>query len=151
MRVILQRVSSASVQVEGIIKGEIGEGLVALVGFGTSDDVTVLEPMARKILNIRIFSNDEGRFHSSLLDKYGEILAVPQFTLYAKTSKGRRPDFFGALAPNDAADLFDRFVSVLESAIPSRVQQGVFGAMMSVSLTNEGPVTIILDSAELQA
>ncbi len=151
MRVILQRVSSASVEVEGRIRGQIGQGLVALVGFGAADEATVLEPMARKILNMRIFSNDQGRFHSSLLDKSGEILAIPQFTLYANTSKGRRPDFYGALAPDEAAHLFDRFVSVLELVIPGRVQQGVFGAMMSVSLTNEGPVTIILDSADLQA
>lgn len=143
---VVQRVSASSVSVDGTVRGEIGRGLMLLVGFGLSDGAEILKPMAEKILNMRIFSNDQGRFDLSVLDLSGEILAIPQFTLYADTSKGRRPDFFGALPPAEASAFFERFVACLAELNGGRVHQGVFGASMSVSLTNEGPVTIILDS-----
>jgi D-aminoacyl-tRNA deacylase len=147
MRVIIQRVNSSSVAVHGRVVGEIGHGLMALVGFGAGDDESKLAPMAEKIANMRLFPDDRSHFNLSLQETKGGILAVPQFTLYADTTKGRRPDFTKALGPEKAAELFDKFVSVLRS-IPGldRIETGEFGAHMQVSLVNDGPVTITLES-----
>ena len=146
MKIVLQRVSSASVTVDGKITGEIAEGLMLLTGFGQGDTDLKLRPMAEKISNLRIFANDQGKFHYSLLDRNGGVLLVPQFTLFADTSKGRRPEFFGAMPPVEASPMFDRFVEEFRKLGIASVQTGVFGADMKVALVNDGPVTICMDS-----
>lgn len=145
MRVILQRVSRASVSVNGAVVGQIGPGLLVLVGFGHGDTRDYLRPMADKIVTMRVFSNGDGRFDRSLLDTQGEVLAVSQFTLYADTSKGRRPEFFEAMKPSEAEALFADFLAALKDAGASRVASGVFGAHMLVESVNDGPVTISLE------
>ena len=144
MKVILQRVNFAKVSVEGITVGEIEKGLLLLVGFGKDDSESVLKPMAAKISNLRVFPDEKGRFHLSVLDIEGGILAVPQFTLFADTSKGRRPEFFSALAPDKAEEMFNSFVRHLKESEIAKVETGQFGAYMQVTLENDGPVTIIL-------
>jgi D-aminoacyl-tRNA deacylase len=146
MKSIIQRVSSASVLVDQKTIAEISTGILALVGFGELDDKNKLKPMAEKIANLRIFSNTEGRFDKSLLDLQGELLLVPQFTLYADTSKGRRPEFFSALRPELASPLFLEFVEICKTLGIQKVGQGIFGADMKISLINDGPVTICLEN-----
>ena len=144
VKALIQRVTSGSVKVDGSSVGSIGHGIVLLVGFSQEDHESKLLPMAKKISELRIFSDENGRFNFSLLDIKGEILAVPQFTLYADTQKGRRPDFARALAPEKASLLFDKFLISLRETGIRNVQSGVFGAHMEVSIVNDGPVTIIL-------
>ena len=145
MRVLLQRVSKASVSVEEKVLGEISGGLLLLTGFGKGDDESKLLPMAEKIINLRVFPDEKGRFDKSVLDISGEILVVSQFTLYADTTKGRRPDFFNALEPDKARVLCDSFVQLLKSKGVSKVATGEFGAHMFVNLENDGPVTIMVE------
>ena len=145
MRVLLQRVSKASVSVEGKVLGEISRGLLLLTGFGKGDDESKLLPMLEKIINFRIFPDEKGRFDKSVLDIGGEILVVSQFTLYADTTKGRRPDFFNALEPDKARALCDSFVELLKAKGIAKVACGEFGAHMFVNLENDGPVTIMLE------
>lgn len=149
MRILLQRVSSGAVVVDGDTVGQIAAGLVALVGFGAGDSERLLLPMAQKLVQLRIFSDPEGRFNRSLLDCNGELLLVPQFTLYADARRGRRPDFAGALEPQLASALFDQFTQVVKGLGVQRVATGRFGADMKVTLCNDGPVTILLDSKEV--
>lgn len=145
MRLVIQRVKSASVSVDGKIVGSISQGLMVLVGFHQSDTNPDLETASRKLIEMRIFSNDRGRFDHSVQDIGGSVLLVPQFTLFAKTDKGRRPDFFEAAKPDLAKAHFARFVATVEQAgVP--VASGTFGAEMQVELINDGPVTIILDT-----
>ncbi len=146
MKVLLQRVNNASVEVDGTIVGKIGLGLLLLTGFGEGDDESVCDPMASKISTLRIFPDEKGRFDKSVLDVGGEVLVVPQFTLFADTSKGRRPEFFGALKPELAKPLVDVFKTQLLNTGISKVETGIFGAHMKVSLLNDGPVTIMLES-----
>ena len=150
MRVLLQRVSSASVTVEGEITGAIEKGLLLLVGVCGSDGEEEARAMARKVANLRIFSDENGRFAHSLLDVAGGALVVSQFTLYADTRRGRRPSFSDAAAPEMASPLIDRFEAFLKEEGVSQVESGVFGADMSVALCNEGPVTIWLDSETMK-
>lgn len=117
-----------------------------LVGFGRDDRGEVLLSMANKVVNMRVFPDDSGRFSHSLMDIGGEALLVPQFTLYADTRKGRRPDFTAAMPPGDATHLFDEFTETVKAALPGNVQTGRFGVDMQVSLINDGPVTILLQS-----
>lgn len=145
MRVIIQRVTQAAVRVEGAVVGEIGPGLLLLVGIGQEDTVDSIPPLVDKIVKMRIFSNDDGRFDKDVTQINGEILAVSQFTLYADTSRGRRPEFIQAMKPEPARVLFDAFVSALRSSEVRNVATGVFGAMMEVSLVNDGPVTITIE------
>lgn len=145
MRILLQRTTHASVTVDGATVGEAGAGLLLLVGFGQGDDQSKLTPAASKVLNMRIFSDEQGRFNRSCLDVAGEILAVSQFTLYADTSQGRRPGFHLALEPDRASQLFDEFVAELRKQGASRVATGQFGAHMKVALENDGPVTIMVE------
>lgn len=155
MRILIQRVSEARVTVGGEVVGEIAVrdgrsgpvGLALLVGVGGEDTEAVLEPMARKVVNLRIFPDENGKMNRSLLDAGGEILAVSQFTLYADCRKGRRPSFLGAAPPELGERLFNGFVDVLRAHGP-RVATGRFGAMMDVALVNHGPVTIWLDSEQ---
>ena len=151
MRVLVQRVSEAAVAVEGRTIGQIGRGFLLLVGIGAEDEAdggAALVPMAAKVLNLRVLPDDQGRMNRSLLEAGGEILAVSQFTLHADCRRGRRPSFTGAAAPEFANTQFERFVELLRQG-GLRVERGVFGAMMHVSLVNDGPVTIWLDSREI--
>jgi len=146
----LQRVSRASVTVDGEVVGKIGRGLLLLVGVGVDDGEKEAEYLASKIATLRIFPDAEGRMNLSVLDAGGAALVVSQFTLYADARKGRRPSFVGAAQPEKAVPLLDHFIAQLEAAgVP--VEQGRFGAMMDVELVNEGPVTIWLDTDQLLA
>jgi D-aminoacyl-tRNA deacylase len=149
MRVLIQRVARSSVSVEGQIVGEIGAGLLLLVGVTHSDDVTVGQKLARKIATLRIFEDDDGKFNRSLLDTGGDALVVSQFTLYADARKGRRPSFTDAARPEQAAPLVEAFAQALRDEGVAQVATGQFGATMLVEIHNQGPVTIWLDSAEV--
>lgn len=149
MRVVIQRVTSASVVVDGQTVGAIGRGYLLLVGLTHGDTEAVLDAMARKIVQMRLFRDPQGEsgFHRSALEEGAELLAVSQFTLYADTRRGRRPSFTQAAPPAEAERLFDVFVDYLRRT-PLRVATGRFGASMQVSLVNDGPVTIWLDSED---
>jgi D-tyrosyl-tRNA(Tyr) deacylase len=145
MRIVIQRVSQASVTVGGAVVAQIGPGLLMLVGVGQGDSAATAEMLAEKSANLRIFSDAEGRANHSLLETGGAALVVSQFTLYADTRRGRRPGFSYAAPPAQAAPLVDAFAAALRRlGVP--VQTGVFGAHMEVALVNDGPVTILLDS-----
>ncbi len=145
MKAVLQRVSAARVRVGDETVGEIGEGLCVFVGIARGDDEGAAPRLAAKIVRLRIFADEEGRFDRSLIDVGGAALVVSQFTLLADTTKGNRPSFTGAAQPEDAERLYDRFCAELESLnVPG--SRGVFGAKMEVDLSNDGPVTIILDA-----
>ncbi|MDD2943412.1 MAG: D-aminoacyl-tRNA deacylase [bacterium] len=149
MKVHLQRVLEASVHVDGICRGEIKAGLLLLVGFGEDDCAECIQgklaKASDKLVNLRVFSDAEGRFQHSVLDISGSILLIPQFTLYGECNKGRRPDFCKALAPQLATQFFDSFNTQLGKALGKKVETGVFGADMKVSLVNDGPVTLLLE------
>ena len=144
MRIVLQRVSSASVTVENRIVGEIGAGFLLLVGIGPNDDENSVNQAARKISNLRVFEDREGKMNLDLAQTGGSILAVSQFTLYADCRKGNRPSFTGAALPDKAEKIFDRFVSLLRE-LGIRVETGIFGAVMDINMVNHGPVTILLE------
>ncbi len=145
MRVVLQRVSQASVSVSGEQVGEIGGGLVLLVGLTDGDDEDTLRWMADKVLGLRVFSDEGGKMNLSLEEVEGDILVISQFTLYGDTRKGRRPSFVHAAPPEVAIPLYERFLGLLRAAAPGRVESGEFGAMMDVALVNAGPVTLMLE------
>ena len=147
MRAVLQRVSEASVRVENRVVGAIGLGLLVLLGVSPRDGAAEAQLLAEKAVHMRIFADEEGKFNRSLLDVGGSMLVVSQFTLYADTRKGRRPSFLGAAAPELAAPLVEQFRAAV-AAYGVSTASGQFGAMMDVTLTNAGPVTIILDSDE---
>jgi D-tyrosyl-tRNA(Tyr) deacylase len=144
VRVVLQRVSRASVTIEGRITGEIGAGILLLVGFTEGDDEETLRWMADKVVGLRIFSDDEGKMNRSLEEAGGAVLVVSQFTLYGDARKGRRPSFIEAARPEKAIPLYERFVALLRAS-GRPVETGEFGAMMEVELINDGPVTLILE------
>ena len=145
MRAVIQRVTEASVRSEGELTGSIGKGLAVLVGVGQSDDETSAAQLADKIAKLRIFEDGAGKMNLSLLDVGGELLAVSQFTLYGDASKGRRPSFVLAMEPGRAEQLFETFCATCRS-LGLQVATGRFRTHMSVSLTNDGPVTIWLDT-----
>lgn len=154
MRIVIQRVSDATVTVNGKSVGEIGTGLLVLVGFGKADEADFADsPKWRKMLdkmfNLRIFPDDDGKLNRSLIDIKGDLMLISQFTLYADCKKGRRPSFTDACHPYVAESLFDRFVADAEGLAPGAFATGRFGAEMHLDFTNWGPVTIILDSDEL--
>ena len=146
MRVVIQRVSSSKVDIDGVTVGSIGLGLLVLAGFESADTQDDLEWTAAKIAKLRVFDDNDGVMNLSLTDINGDILAVSQFTLHAKTKKGNRPSYIQAAPPDIAIPLYEKFVKNLETEINKKVQTGRFGAMMEVSLVNDGPVTIIIDS-----
>ena len=148
MRALLQRVSRASVTVEGQVVGQIGQGLLVFLGVGRDDSELQVKTLADKIVYLRIFGDDEGKMNRSLLDIGGEVLVISQFTLYADTRRGRRPSFTNAAPPTVAETLFERFKKALAS-YGLTVASGIFGASMTIEIRNEGPVTIWLDSEEL--
>ncbi|HEL0678341.1 TPA: D-tyrosyl-tRNA(Tyr) deacylase [Streptococcus equi subsp. zooepidemicus] len=144
MKIVIQRVKEASVSIDGEIAGAIDQGLLLLVGIGPDDQAEDIDYAVRKISHMRIFSDPEGKMNLSIQDIQGSILSISQFTLYADTKKGNRPAFTGAAKPAMASELYDTFNAQLEQLVP--VQRGVFGADMQISLINDGPVTIILDT-----
>jgi D-tyrosyl-tRNA(Tyr) deacylase len=144
MRAVCQRVSEARVTVDGAVTGEIGAGLVVLVGIEREDGSSDARQLARKVAQLRIFEDDSGKFAKSLIDTAGEALVVSQFTLVADTRKGNRPSFSNAAPPEQAEPLYEEFCGALAAeGVP--VERGVFGARMAVALVNSGPVTIVLD------
>jgi D-tyrosyl-tRNA(Tyr) deacylase len=147
VRALLQRTTGASVRVDGATIGAIGAGLVVLLGVGPADDDATADALARRVTELRIFDDAEGRTNLSLVDVGGAVLVVSQFTLYADTRRGRRPGFTGAAAPELAERLYLRFAAALRE-LSVDVATGRFGAVMAVELVNDGPFTIWLDTAE---
>ena len=148
MRVVVQRVSQSNVKVSGDIIGEINEGLMVLVSFVDEDNDTDLGWMTKKIINLRIFNDDEGKMNRSVQDIGGDILLISQFTLHGSTKKGNRPSFIKAAKPDFANVMYERFIKVLEQTLGKEIQTGEFGGDMKVSLINDGPTTIIIDSKD---
>lgn len=144
MKVVIQRVKEAQVTIDDVLVGDISQGLLLLVGVGPDDEQEDLDYAVRKITNMRIFSDDMGKINLSVQDIKGSILSVSQFTLFAETKKGNRPAFTGAAKPDKAEKMYLDFNEALAQFVP--VETGVFGADMQVSLVNDGPVTIILDT-----
>jgi D-aminoacyl-tRNA deacylase len=149
MRAVVQRVSRARVLVDGNVTGEIGPGLVVLVAVGRDDMTETAATMARRVLQLRIFNDEQGKMNRSVLDTGGAVLAVSQFTLYGDVRGQRRPSFMDAAPPDKGKELYEEFVRALQLSPGLRVETGVFQAHMSVELTNDGPVTILLDSGNL--
>ncbi|NCB18367.1 MAG: D-tyrosyl-tRNA(Tyr) deacylase [Bacteroidia bacterium] len=148
MRVLIQRVKEASVVSDGVLTGSIGVGLLVLAGFEEADSRQHLDYAVKKILNLRIFDDENGVMNKSLLETGGELLLVSQFTLHASTKKGNRPSYIKAAPPSVAIPLYNQFHQSLEFSLGRRVPAGVFGADMKVSLLNDGPVTIWIDTME---
>lgn len=146
MKVVAQRVSQAAVRIEGAVVGEIGAGLLLLVGFEAADTNEDLEWMASKLVQMRIFSDENGLMNRSVQEINGELLVVSQFTLHASTKKGNRPSFIHAARPEQAIPLYEAFKAQLANLLGKAVACGEFGADMQVQLTNDGPVTIVIDS-----
>jgi D-aminoacyl-tRNA deacylase len=145
LRAVVQRVSEARVLVDGDVVAEVGAGICVLLGVAQTDDADVAARLARKVVQLRIFENEEGKFDRSLLDTRGSALVVSQFTLVADTSKGNRPSFSHAARPEQAKPLYEAFCGALEDE-GLEVARGVFGARMEVALVNDGPVTIVLET-----
>ena len=148
MRVVVQRVSQSNVKVSGEVIGEIKKGLMVLVSFVDEDNDTDLDWMTKKIINLRIFNDDEGKMNRSVQDVGGDILLISQFTLHGSTKKGNRPSFIKAAKPDFANVMYERFIKVLEQTLGKEIQTGEFGGDMKVSLINDGPTTIIIDSKD---
>ncbi|MCZ7639917.1 MAG: D-aminoacyl-tRNA deacylase [Verrucomicrobia bacterium] len=146
MRVVIQRVSQASVTISGAVKGAIGTGLLVLVGVDPADTEADIQWLSGKIVRLRIFNDDQGLMNLSVLDVVGGILVVSQFTLMASTRKGHRPSYSGAASPDRAVPLYEAFVGQLAADLGKPVATGEFGAHMEVALVNDGPVTLLLDS-----
>lgn len=144
MKVVVQRSKKSSVEVDNVVVGSIDKGLVVLVGFTYGDDIHDIEYLVDKIINLRIFDDENGVMNKSILDVNGSILSVSQFTLYADTLKGRRPSYVNALKNTEAKPLYDLFNEKLREKI--KVETGIFGSDMKVAITNDGPVTIIMES-----
>ncbi len=150
MRVVIQRVSEASVSIRGDVKSNIKQGLLLLLGIEESDCSEDVSWLSKKIAQLRIFSDDQSLMNRSILDVNGELLVVSQFTLHAKIKKGNRPSYTKAAKPEQAIPLYEEFIIVLEKEIGKTVKTGEFGANMQVSLCNDGPVTIIIDTKNKQ-
>ena len=146
MRALIQRVTQASVAIDGRVVGEIAAGLLVLVGVETDDTAADADWLAAKIAGLRILADDAGKMNRSVRETGGGVLVISQFTLHADTAKGNRPSFLRAARPEEAIPLYQRFVAVLEADLGRPVPRGVFGADMQVSLVNNGPVTIPIDS-----
>lgn len=148
MRVVIQRVSEASVSIDGVITAKINAGLLLLCGFENEDNNEDLEWTASKIVNMRIFSDSEGKMNLSVVDIKGDLLVVSQFTLFAQTKKGNRPGFTRAAKPEISIPLYEQFKLKLAELTFNKVESGTFGADMQIELINDGPVTVILDSKQ---
>ena len=148
MRIVIQKVTTAEVSSAGKIVGSIGPGLLVLLGVEDADTDEDIEWLTRKLVQLRIFHDEEGVMNRSVLDVKGEVMVVSQFTLHANTKKGNRPSYIRASRPEFAEPMYNKFVRTTELAIGRSVSTGIFGAMMEVSLVNDGPVTIIMDSKQ---
>lgn len=146
MRIVIQRVTEASVKVEGEIIGQIGLGLLVLVGIEEADTQQDIDWLSGKLVNLRIFEDENGLMNKSVLDVKGEVLIVSQFTLHASTKKGNRPSYIRAAKPDFSIPMYETFVQKVENDLGKKVQKGRFGADMKVALLNDGPVTICIDS-----
>lgn len=146
MRVVIQRVSEASVTINGIMKSEIGKGLMVLLGIETDDNEADIDYLTQKLVNLRIFDDENGIMNRSVLDADGEILVVSQFTLHALTRKGNRPSYIKAAKHEISIPLYEKFCEKIEISFGKQVKTGEFGADMKVALINDGPVTILMDS-----
>lgn len=144
MKIVLQRVSSASVKVDSKVVGRIEHGLLLLIGFSSTDTAESILPTIEKIVKLRIFSDEEGKMNKSILDVEGSMLLISQFTLYADTKKGNRPSFIEAARPEQAIPLYEFFIAEMRKRV-TKVETGIFGADMKVELVNDGPVTIVFD------
>lgn len=147
MRVILQRSKESKVTIDGKVNGNIDKGYVALVGFTDGDNTEIVDKMIKKIVNLRVFEDENEKMNLSIQDIGGSILSISQFTLYADSKKGNRPSFINAMNPTEASKLYDIFNQKLSEIL--HVETGIFGADMKVEIYNDGPVTIVLDSNEL--
>lgn len=148
MRVIIQRVKKAQCVVDNNVTGSIGKGLVVFAGFTHTDTIDDLTYIAKKTTALRIFENDQGKIHFSIKDLLLEILLIPQFTLYATTKKGNRPDFLYSMEPEKAKNMFNDFIEIIEKNYGITPQMGVFGANMEITAVNDGPFSIFIDSSE---
>lgn len=148
MRVVIQRVSEASVTIEGILKSKIGKGLLILLGVEDADNQEDIQWICQKIANLRIFGDEAGLMNLSVQDVAGELLVVSQFTLFASTKKGNRPSYIRSAKPDIAIPLYEKFVTTLAEVSQRPVQTGEFGADMKVALWNDGPVTIMIDTKQ---
>ncbi len=146
MRVVIQRVKNASVRVDEQVVGAIDHGLLLLLGITQEDSTEDIEWLCRKIVQMRIFGDENDLMNKSLLDIDGEVLVISQFTLHASTKKGNRPSFIAAARPEQAIPLYEQFITVIQDYVPKKIQTGIFGADMKVNLLNDGPVTITMDS-----
>lgn len=148
MRAVIQRVSKASVTIDGNIHSQIGDGLLVLLGIEDADTKEDIEWLSAKIINLRIFNDAAAVMNESILDKNGEILLVSQFTLHASTKKGNRPSYIKASKPGIAVPLYEKMIEQLSKDLGKPIQTGVFGADMKVELLNDGPVTIVMDTKQ---
>jgi D-tyrosyl-tRNA(Tyr) deacylase len=148
MRVVIQRVSQASVSIEGKVKASIGQGYLILLGIESTDGPEDLDYLCKKIIPLRIFNDEQGKMNLSLQDVGGDILLISQFTLFAQTQKGNRPSYIRAARPEQAIPLYEQFIARLELDLGKPIGTGSFGAEMKVSLLNDGPVTIVIDSKQ---
>jgi D-aminoacyl-tRNA deacylase len=146
MRVLVQRVLEASVNVDGKCVGKIGKGLLLFAGFEDADDSSDIEYAVKKVVNLRIFDDDNGVMNHSVLEKGGDILLISQFTLQAQTRKGNRPSYIKAAKPDKAIPMYESYIAALSTAMSKDIETGIFGADMKVSLINDGPVTIWIDT-----
>lgn len=146
MRVVLQRVSEASVTIDSNLKAQINHGLLILLGIETEDAQEDADWLVKKIISLRIFPDAEGVMNCSLQEVQGEVLVISQFTLHASTKKGNRPSYIKAARPEQAVPLYNYFINQLEQLLPQKIKSGIFGAAMQVALINDGPVTILMDS-----
>lgn len=148
MRIVIQRVAEASVTIEKQVKGQIGNGLLLLAGFSPDDTTDDLQWLARKVVQLRIFNDEEGKMNKSIQETGGDMLLISQFTLLASTRKGNRPSYIQAAGPAVAIPLYEQFIALLQSELGKDIETGAFGADMKVALVNDGPVTIVMDSKE---
>lgn len=146
MRVVIQRVSEAAVKIDGRVKGKIGRGFLILLGIEAEDTVDDIQKLTYKINRLRVFEDEEGKMNLSITDIMGQVMVISQFTLFASTKKGSRPSFIRAAKPEFARMLYEMFVRQLEKELSTKVATGEFGADMKVSLVNDGPVTIMIDT-----
>lgn len=146
MIAVIQRVSESAVKIDGAVKGQIGVGLMVLLGIEDADTDEDIEWLSKKIVNLRIFPDENGVMNKSIMDAAGDMLLISQFTLHASTKKGNRPSYIKAAKPDFAIPMYEKFIAALEKELGKQIQTGEFGADMKVSLVNDGPVTIIIDS-----
>ncbi|MEQ8924840.1 MAG: D-aminoacyl-tRNA deacylase [Fulvivirga sp.] len=150
MIAVIQRVSEASVQINNEIKGSISQGLMILLGIEDADNQEDIDWLSKKVANLRIFDDEEGVMNKSVIDVDGNVLLISQFTLHASTKKGNRPSYLKAAKPDIAIPLYEKFIQTLEKDVSKEINTGEFGADMKVSLVNDGPVTIIIDTKNKQ-